>query len=319
MISLDFELMWGVRDHLSIREYGDAVLGVRTALPRLLRLFEQRGIAATWATVGMLMFDNRDELVEFFPRLKPGYVDRNLSPYGNFDEVGRNEAEDPYHFGLSMMMQIVNTPRQEIGTHTFSHYYCLEPQQDVDAFAADLDVAIASAKRLELSLKSIVFPRNQYDSAHLEACRARGIHVFRGNESHRFYRPSPKTGEKLPKRFGRLIDSYLDLTGHQGNHPQMTAGLFNVPASRFLRPFNSKLSFADPLRLRRITNAMAACAKQNLIYHIWFHPHNFGRNQDANFMFLTSVLDHFEMLRDELGWQSRSMAEAAACSRNGCL
>jgi hypothetical protein len=59
---LDFELMWGVRDHADITSYGANVLGGRAAIPRMLDLFERHGIRATWATVGFVFCESKDEL-----------------------------------------------------------------------------------------------------------------------------------------------------------------------------------------------------------------------------------------------------------------
>ena len=40
VISLDFELMWGVRDRRGIADYGANILGARRAVPRLLDLYK---------------------------------------------------------------------------------------------------------------------------------------------------------------------------------------------------------------------------------------------------------------------------------------
>ena len=53
VVSLDMELMWGVRDKRSKDQYGRQVLGEREAIPAMLDLFEREGIRATWAVVGM--------------------------------------------------------------------------------------------------------------------------------------------------------------------------------------------------------------------------------------------------------------------------
>ena len=63
VISLDFELMWGVRDHRTVAEYGDAVLGGREAIPLMLSRFTEAGIRATWATVGLLFAKTRTEML----------------------------------------------------------------------------------------------------------------------------------------------------------------------------------------------------------------------------------------------------------------
>jgi hypothetical protein len=61
VISLDFELLWGVRDLYPADggTYRANLLGARTAIPKLLQLFEEFEIAATWATVGMLFANSR--------------------------------------------------------------------------------------------------------------------------------------------------------------------------------------------------------------------------------------------------------------------
>ena len=59
MVSLDFELYWGVRDKTSLEAYKANLLGARHIIPRLLELFAHYGVRATWATVGFLFFDEK--------------------------------------------------------------------------------------------------------------------------------------------------------------------------------------------------------------------------------------------------------------------
>src|SRR5262249_53926370 len=100
VISLDFELYWGVRDLGPLAGYRDNLLGVRQAVPALLRLFDEFQIHVTWATVGFLFFDNKRELEQALPppELRPRYVNAALSPYEHLARIGADETEDPYHF-----------------------------------------------------------------------------------------------------------------------------------------------------------------------------------------------------------------------------
>ena len=52
VISLDFELMWGVRDHRSIADYGDAVLGGREAIASARSATKSNADAAAPAASG---------------------------------------------------------------------------------------------------------------------------------------------------------------------------------------------------------------------------------------------------------------------------
>ena len=72
------------------------------------------------------------------------------------------------------------------------------------------------------------------------------------------------------------------------------------------------LSFLEPLRLRRIKKSMTYAAKRGEIFHLWWHPHNFGVNQEQNFENLTEILKHFKALEKEYGMQSASMRDITA-------
>ncbi|MEM7236741.1 MAG: polysaccharide deacetylase, partial [Pseudomonadota bacterium] len=213
VLSLDFELLWGVRDHADRVTYGRNILGAREAIPRMLELFARHRIAATWATVGFLFCRDRDELIAALPpeELRPRYANPLLSSYGYLDELGRNEREDPYVFGASLLDRIQETPLQEIGTHTLSHFYCLEDGQSEAMFEADLTAAAMLAGRRGLLLRSIVFPRNQYAAGHLAVCRRHGICAYRGNPAHWAY--APTAGETLRRRALRFIDQHTGVLG----------------------------------------------------------------------------------------------------------
>ena len=125
VISLDFELHWGVRDHRTVADYRENLLGVRRVVPALLALFSEYGIRATWATVGFLFFESNDELMAALPSERPAYVDKRFDPYAALGEVGKNEADDPFHFAPTLIRMIQAAPQQEIATHTFSHFYAM--------------------------------------------------------------------------------------------------------------------------------------------------------------------------------------------------
>lgn len=309
VISLDFELLWGVRDKRTVADYGANILGVRRAIPAMLDLFTSRGIACTWATVGFLFCADREELTASFPRLRPRYGDPRLSPYDDLAGLGRDEDSDPYRYGLSLLEQIKARPRQEIGTHTHSHFYCLEEGGTVEAFHADLEAARGVAGRRGVTLTSIVFPRNQVSAPHLGVCRDLGLTAFRGNEDAWFHAASRDSEQTLGKRAFRLVDSYLPIAGPQVHRPKVVEGLVDVASSRFLRP--ARRGPLEKLRLRRIASAMETAARTDRTFHLWWHPHNFGIDTDDNLAFLAAILDRFGELNRRYGMRSMTMAEVA--------
>jgi hypothetical protein len=91
--------------------------------------------------------------------------------------------------------------------------------------------------------------------------------------------------------------------------------LVNVPSSRFLRPARQP-GYLEKLRLKRIVSAMEVAARHGEVFHLWWHPHNFGVETDRNLAFLGAVLDRFGELSRRYGMRSMTMAEVAAGARN---
>jgi hypothetical protein len=276
----------------------------------LLDLFAERNIACTWATVGLLFFGTNKEMLAAVPARKPRYANAKISSYHYLAEVGADEERDPYHYGLSLIRRILAYPAQEIGTHTFSHFYCLEEGGDTAAFRADLAAARAAASVLGVELASIVFPRNQIGPAHLSVCREFGLRAFRGNERVWFHRARSDSEQTLLMRGCRLADSYVPIGGPHDHEPALVDGMVDVPASRFLRPAG-KSAVMERLRLRRITSAMEMAARRRRLFHLWWHPHNFGIDSEQNLAFLRDILDHFRTLQDRYGMRSMTMAAVA--------
>ena len=146
VISLDFEKYWGIHDAVSLEDYKDNLLGVQKVIPLLLELFGKYQINATFATVGFLFFKDKSELLPSLPKRKPAYHNEKFSPYiSHLDLIGENETDDPFHFGSDLIRQI-QIAGQEIGSHTFSHYYCLEKGQTKEDFKEDIERRKPGAK-----------------------------------------------------------------------------------------------------------------------------------------------------------------------------
>src|SRR5450432_1163476 len=256
VISLDFELYWGVRDSKALDRYRENLLGVRAAVPAILDVFERYGIHATWATAGFLFSRTREDLLAASPAVRPAYRNRRLCPYEAMGCLGADEESDPYHYAPSLIAAIRRHPFQEIASHTYSHYYCLEPGQDLGAFEADLEASIAAGRREGFATRSLVFPRNQVNEAYLDSCARLGIRAYRGNPGNWMYQP----GASTLKRLLRFADSYVALSGDNSYRPEWRQLPVNVPASRFLRPYSRRLAAFDGLRLRRIGRDLSSAA-----------------------------------------------------------
>lgn len=264
VISLDFELYWGVTDSKSIDAYQSNILGVQSVIPELLHLFDQYQIKATFAIVGFLFCHNKKELLEHLPKTLPQYKNKNLSPYINHvDKMKDDDLTRAYYFAPELIQLIKNYSQHEIATHTFSHYYCLEAGQQATDFFYDLEAALKIASAYQINITSIVFPRNQYNKTCLNLCEELGIQCYRGNPKHWIYQADINKTFRWIKKGIRLLDHYLNITGHHcyeriwSKHDSIK----NIPASRFLRPYTPSLSWLESMRLQRILSSMTYAAK----------------------------------------------------------
>ncbi|MGV8092855.1 MAG: hypothetical protein AB2L24_13440 [Mangrovibacterium sp.] len=306
IISLDFELLWGVRDKLTIEKYGTNILGVKEVIPLMVKLFEQYGVKATIAAVGLLFCRSKKEIGEYLPNIKPNYTNKNLSPFeNNYIESLMDEA-DPYHSAYKIIDQLKTSQCIEIATHTFGHYYCWEPDQTIREFEADIQSAIKIARNRGIEFRSIVFPRNQVSKEYLNVCLQYGINTYRGNPANFF-----EENGGVKNKIMRFLDTYLPL-GSDTTYSYSEIkeeDLYNVKASRFLKPYSPYIALFDKLKLTRIKNEMTRAAKQNKIYHLWWHPHNFGVNRNQNLSMLEDILKHYRQLSEKYGFKSYTMNE----------
>ena len=316
VLSLDFELFWGIFDARSLDSYKENLDNVKTVIPRLLDLCDKYNAKLSFATVGMLFASSKEELLQASPELKPTYSNSDFNPYNYLSSLGSNESDDPYHFANSLIKRIIDNGNHEIGSHTYSHFYCNESGQTKAQFEQDLKANIKIANQNKVQIESFVFPRNQINHDYLEVCQQQGIRCYRGIEQHWIYNThDTKTLESPICKLMRLLDSYINITG---NHSydiydiNTNKDIINIPSSKFLRPYFPTLRFLENIKIKRIKNSMTSAAKENKVYHLWWHPHNFGNHIEENFNGLERILKHYKKLNTSNGFKSITMQNLAS-------
>ncbi|MDB5763095.1 MAG: hypothetical protein JWQ21_2090 [Herminiimonas sp.] len=311
VISLDFEMLWGMTDLPDAMAYRRHVEGEWDAVPRMLSLFRRHGIHATWATVGMVMCADHAEWRSLRPDLLPGYS--HIRSSYEMDAVARDNPK--LFFGRPLVERILATPGQELATHTYSHFYCGEAGATPEQFAADLRCAHEVAAGLGVRCRSMAFPRNQVIKEFVAVAGNAGIRVYRGNPDHWLYRTGHSVPGGLAGRGARFADSWVTLSGSRTAYPEEDGMLVNIPASLFMRPWSRRLAALESLRLNRLKRSMTSAARAGDICHLWWHPHNFGVDTDRNLAMLESVIKHFLVLQDRYGMQSARLEDFAPASR----
>lgn len=308
IISLDFELHWGRFDKYSPLEYLTYYRNTRKAIPRILDLFDKYQIHSTWATVGMLMAENWEEWENFSPKILPHFQREKLSAYFWKDRL-KSVNKDAF-FAPELVKMILDAPNQELGSHTFAHYYTGVQGSTQEGFLADLEAAQNISKsKFGHELKSLVFPRNQYNQATIETAAKAGFEFVRTNPGDWFWKNT--ASESLMKKVFRTGDTFFPLGERTSfEKPSISgSGIVSIPASRLLRPYNRNSVF-NQVRINRIKQELSEASKNSEMYHLWWHPHNFGHYPEENLKALESILMYVAELKEMTGFNSLNMEEA---------
>ena len=312
VVSLDFELFWGLAGwgREQLLAYQPRIEGAIDALNRILEVFNKYDIKCTIAFVGGINKSSREDFLASAPTLKPSYVNNMFSSYDLLLSLVKDGAiSERLLFRPDVVEQLQHNPLVELGSHTFSHYYALEDGQTIDEFKVDIDRAQSEASNKGLILKSIIFPRNQIPQSYHKVCASAGFTHIRGNEESFLYCSESTPSKFDVKRFLRLLDCYLNLTGHHTYKIPKKGILIDVPASRFLRPYSHTLRFFEAMKVRRVINDIEYAAKHKHIYHIWWHPHNFGIYTDESILQLEEICKCFVKMRIKYNMESCFMCE----------
>jgi peptidoglycan/xylan/chitin deacetylase (PgdA/CDA1 family) len=315
-ISLDFELHWGVFDKTDRQHRKICYQNTVQCIPQMLELFDQYQVHATWAVVGGLLAENEQEWNNLKPATMPNYVMEKYSAYKWVQQNGVQKQYNWAHFAPDTVETILKFPGQELGTHTFSHYYCLEQLKSEDAFDADLKAAKNAASKFQQQPISLVFPRNQFNPYHLKICSQNGIKVVRSNPANWFWSPIPDKGSNIIRKIFRTGDAYIPMANRRTTYPLEAIKValdepIQLPASRLLRSWSPKFRFANNLALQRSIQELHSAATHNECYHLWWHPENFGDYPQQNIENLKVLLQHYKKYKDKYGMTSWNMGEYA--------
>jgi len=213
-------------------------------------------------------------------------------------------------FAPDLVNAILDQGSQELGSHSFGHFDCLDEFACVDGFSNDIDLFRIISSQFGIKAKSFVFPRNNISDLYICELEKNKFKCFRSNHSHFLYANGHDV--KLGS-FGRLLrfaDSYFPISRKKNiliNNAGF--GINALPADLFLRPWSNLLSSCDILKVKRIKDKMTFNAKNGVDFHLWWHPHNFGINLEKNIFVLRHILQHYQGLEKQYGMCSISMGE----------
>lgn len=308
-LSLDLELIWGTLDLFGPERFRSVCEIEREEIvERLLDLFVEFDISATWCTVGHLFLDGCDPRTSH----KHPEIIRPAHHWYQHDwfahDPGGDEDEHPIFFGRSLIEKILDCPvPQEIGCHTFSHVIFGDNGCSRETALSEVSACVELAREFGIRMQSFAFPRDQV--GHLDVLREYGFTCYRGAEPHWYEKSS------LPKPVKRLAHLWDVLVAAQPPTvlPEQTEeGIWNIPGSMIYFPMHGVRRFIPiSRRVKRVIKGLEAAVRQKRIFHLWFHPTNLAVETETMFDGLRAILDHACELRERGALAIQPMAELA--------
>ncbi len=314
-ISLDFELHWGLINIADRQSRVTCYKNTIQAIPEMLKLFGQYNVHVTWATVGSMFAQNQEEWKMLKPAAQPDYVNEKLSPYKWVEENGLPNEYEFAHFAPKTIKNILNYPGQEIGTHTFSHYYCLAPLKGQEAFSEDLNAAKKAAAKFNIQLSSLVFPRNQFNPEYLKICYDAGIRAVRTNSNVWYWKKSTSFSERVIKKLVRTANDYVTISDRVSyplrNIKVIKGEPLQLPRGRALEIWQPNNAVNNKLKLQKIIKELHDAAIHDECYHLWWHPEEFGDYPEENLNRLRIILEQYKVCNERYRMKSWNMREYA--------
>lgn len=303
-ISLDFELIWGTLDLYGPGRFIETCRRERIVVERLLDLFAEFEVSATWCTVGHLFLgecsrnhgNSHPEIV----RPSPEWVPHEWFSH----DPGGTEASHPVFYGRGLIEKIrACAVPQEIGCHTFSHVILGDPGCSRATAESELAACVKLAEELGIQMRSFVFPRNRV--GHRDVLRAFHFTSYRS--------PEPQWYEKWPgavKRAGHLFNVLAATEPPVGLPERDSEGLWHTPASMLWFPMKpGRLYNPVAFTVKRAKKGLDAAVRRNRVFHLWFHPTDMAEDTERMLNGLRAVLEHARALRNRGDLQVLPMGE----------
>jgi peptidoglycan/xylan/chitin deacetylase (PgdA/CDA1 family) len=296
-ISIDFELLWGTMDKYGPDRFRAACeLERKEIINRLLSLFAEFEISATWCIVGHLFLSQcNSENGHKHPEIvRPthAWMQQDWFAYDPCD----NEHDEHLFLGRSLVEKIraCRVP-QEIGCHTFSHVIFGDEGCSRATASSELTECVRLAREMGIELRSFAFPRDRI--GHLDVLSEFGIACYRGREPHWYEkRKLPEPIRRLASLAGVLAAAEPPLVLPEWR----SEGIWNIPGSMIYFPNHGfRRHIPISLRVKRAMKGLKAAVRQKKIFHLWFHPTNLADDMEAMFAGLRAILSNARE------WQAR--------------
>ena len=302
IVSLDFELGWGVLDHPAWRQRESDGLyrRMREVLARVHEFLIERECPTTWAAVGSMFVESPDQIpVQHLPE---SYAD-SVRAFLRDAEPQTRDARD--------LMERWDRLQgfTELASHTSTHLYAGFSGVTGAHYRADVAQSIEQLEQyFGTRVRSLVFTRDQADFLH-DVLAIQPLHVRLGPSTYRASRPGRV--HRILRGVRRFVEAVPESRVEalpDGASSQSGSMYFNWIGGDFARVKQVQVGQQAKRVLRGLAGGSGA-------YHLWLHPFNLAESPALCDRFL-EFLDQAVRLRDAGRTKILTMADFAGSRMN---
>jgi len=290
VISLDTEIAWGWMSFLEQRNsYYPLFEKTQETIVRLLDVFDQYDVAATWAIVGRLLEAKED---------RNEYFKHNLEKlFGTVNNETLFEQLPEHYLSFPNLIDLIKKSKanHEVASHTYNHLYT-QNLQNKDSYLLTDDIQAMEKLFVEqgLHVESLVFPKNQV--GFLDLIGQSGIKIYRSPDEYWY----SKYANKWVKIF-RQIDNLFPITPSVFDVEQDKFGTKFIKGSYLFKQHHTGLKKLVPLWVikRKAIKGIKRAIREKKIFHLWFHPFNFAYKTDGHLEVFAEVLKFARKMEDK--------------------
>jgi hypothetical protein len=298
IFSLDTELAWGHFDCFRSTLFSHDGSRERFAIKRLLDLFHEYEIRATWCVVGQLFHQDHNNHYPDFWRGK----------YPEFEQL--YDSHHPLLYGPDVIEMLLKDGRHEIGFHGYTHRPFSSKFMGPEDAQWEVEQWLDAAKAWNIEPQSVIFPRNKV--AYLNLFKTYNFICYRGEEVQTLLHQLPLIGRGF-RRFNEEIA--LVIPPQSFVISRDASGMVNIPSSRWLFGFNHRMERTldslklQLLRIYQIAEGIKQATNKEQVIHLWAHPYEF--RTEADFEKLEFILQHVRKSIHSGQMQSMTMSDLA--------
>jgi hypothetical protein len=309
-ISIDYEFGWGRPERLFSSEEAEIVRNEVHITRRLLDLFEEYSMPATWAVASHLLESSCSFGKTFAHPEYPRPITKGKDWF--FQHPPKGDVHDVLWFDSeSLISRIAASPaRHEIASHSYAHIAYGAPDVNPDAVKVDIQHAKSRHSNAKLPFQTFIFPWNS-EGFYAELYEA-GIMCYRGTTA-RWYHSLPG----MVKRVGHVLDYVLPFAPPVVMPTMHASGLLNIADSMLLLRREGIRKWVPSFMLKtKAVKGLQRAVSEKAIFHLWFHPFNFAFHTEEQFAIFEHILREAYMLRNEGKLDVHTMSHLATTGKN---